>query len=93
MAGQTVERQKQLYSRELAAHTLRQWNTVHKSNDGAKRDEENTASSFGTLSDDDVPLRTDKKTHSPGGVHVIDFAAGNASRQKSARTRSGARSA
>jgi len=29
MSDQTIEEQKRIYSREVAAHTLRQWNLVH----------------------------------------------------------------
>ena len=73
MAAQTaVERQKQLYARELAAHTLRQWNTISDSNDGTKGSEADAASSVGTVSDDDARLPTDKnqRPHNPGGANL-----------------------
>jgi len=44
MAHTTLEEQKEAYARELAAHTLRQWNAIHRSLDGGKSSEDNSSS-------------------------------------------------
>jgi hypothetical protein len=51
MANLTLEKQKETYARELAAHTLRQWNAVRKKLDGANKTGEDTSSSTSTTSD------------------------------------------
>lgn len=38
MTAQTLEQKKQVYSRQLAAHTFRQWNAVRQNQFSEKRD-------------------------------------------------------
>jgi hypothetical protein len=52
----TLEEQKETYARELAAHTLRQWNAVRGSLDGTKKGED-ASSSTSTTPDENDHLR------------------------------------
>ncbi|KAF9459451.1 hypothetical protein BDZ94DRAFT_1268214 [Collybia nuda] len=44
MAAQTLEQKKQLYSRQLAAHTFRQWNAVCQNQPHEKKAEDDPRS-------------------------------------------------
>lgn len=44
MGNTTLEEQREIYARDLAAHTLRQWNAVRRSLDGAKKGEDTLGS-------------------------------------------------
>jgi hypothetical protein len=57
MAHATMEEQKEAYARELAAHTLRQWNAIRRSLDGGKSSED--ASSSASTTPDEGHLGTD----------------------------------
>lgn len=57
MAHTTIEEQKEAYARELAAHTLQQWNAIRRSLDGEKSGED-SSSSTSTTPDEYDHLRT-----------------------------------
>jgi hypothetical protein len=74
MAHTTLEEQKEMYARELAAYTLRQWNAVRKSLDGTKKDED-TSSSTSTTPAGHNNLRKDRNSnaqtpHNADGVYL-----------------------
>ena len=52
MTSLTIEEQKVNYSRELAAHTLRQWNAVNGSLNGRKKSEIDSSSPMSTTPDE-----------------------------------------
>ncbi|KIM84519.1 hypothetical protein PILCRDRAFT_6165 [Piloderma croceum F 1598] len=78
MAHTTIEEQKEAYARELAAHTLRQWNAIRRSLDGGKSGED-ASSSTSTTPDEYSHLGTDGNSkaqtpHNADGVETADYA-------------------
>lgn len=67
MASSTVQKQKEIYSRDLAAYTLRQWNAVQKVTHPPKpkaKDEITVKSSDTTPDSGHEPLQTKKNRNS-----------------------------
>ncbi|TFK41343.1 hypothetical protein BDQ12DRAFT_721026 [Crucibulum laeve] len=88
MTADTVEQQKQLYSKQLAAHTLRQWNSVRQntsqdsqnkrpgkpSNDKPNDKSASENNSNGGQARPTTPGRGQSYTNSKKDVQVIDYA-------------------
>jgi hypothetical protein len=68
MAAQTLEQKKQMYSRQLAAHTFRQWNAVRQNQSGEKEDEPDSKGSDILHTHDEKQSRFggDQQTHTSG---------------------------
>jgi len=78
MPNLTLEEQKEIYARELAAYTLRQWKAACDSLDGTKKGEDGS-SSTSTTSDEYENSQTDGNSkaqtlHTTDCVQVVDFA-------------------
>jgi hypothetical protein len=66
MTSLTVEEQKEKYSRELAAHTLRQWNAVRGSLNGMKKSAIDSSSPMSTPEEfDNSQADRDSKAQTP----------------------------
>lgn len=64
MASLTLQKQKEIYSRDLAAYTLRQWNAVRKVTPPLKPKDEKPVKSPDTTPDSGYEPQTKKKRHS-----------------------------